>query len=171
MATNRWSMPLRFSVALGALIVLFGRVEAQEATSSVPGFSVVGPSFVAIRVPDAAEAAEWYRTALMLSQINHLEAEDGRYSIRLLSGSGLTVELIRLRGAVRGPSEPQLGLFKSGFFVDDIDAAFEWLRQQGANTDESIFVDEALNARSFVFRDPYGNRLQVFEHCGPECDG
>jgi hypothetical protein len=40
---------------------------------------------------------------------------------------------------------------------------------RGADTDDPIFIDEALNARSFVFCDPYGNRLQVFQQCGREC--
>jgi catechol 2,3-dioxygenase-like lactoylglutathione lyase family enzyme len=164
-------MLLRFSLTLGALIALSGGIEAQEVTTPAADFSVMGMSFVAIRVPDAAEAAEWYRTALRLEQVNHLEADDGRYSIYILSGAGLTVELIRVRGAAPSPLEPQLGLFKSGLFVDNIDAAFAWLRQKGADTDDSIFFDEALNVRSFVFRDPYGNRLQVLQRCDPECDG
>lgn len=55
------------------------------------------------------------------------------------------------------------GLFKSGFHVDDLDAAYGWLRQHEVETVGEIFTDDALGARSVVFRDPEGNRLQLFE--------
>ena len=72
------------------------------------------------------------------------------------------MELIRQRGTAVS-SVTRVGFFKAGFFVDDIEAAFAWLRGRGVDTDDAIFTDDALGARSFVFRDIYGNRLQVFE--------
>lgn len=109
------------------------------------------------------DAARWYRSALRLSEVDRLEAADGAYSIRILSDGRLTVELIRQRGAAPQTAVPHLGLFKAGFFVDDIDAAFRWLESIGADTDASVFYDRTLDVHSFVFRDPFGNRIQVFQ--------
>ena len=61
------------------------------------------------------------------------------------------------------------GIQHYSFFVDDIDAAFNWLRSQGVNTDAGIMIDRELQVRTFVFRDLEGNALQVFERCGEEC--
>ncbi|HSR68239.1 MAG TPA: VOC family protein [Acidobacteriota bacterium] len=125
------------------------------------GFEVVGETFVAVQVPDAQASAEWYQRVLGLEEVKRLDAEDGRFSIRILARTGLTVELIRTNTAVDVSGTPR-GLFKAGFYVDDIGAAFRWLNSQQVETDEGIFSDEALSVRTFVFRDPDGNRLQVF---------
>lgn len=143
-----------------------GRAPQERAS----GFSITGDTFLAIQVADDSAAAAWWADLFDLEEVNHLAADDGRYSIRLLAGAGLTVELIRLRGARPAGDGPVLGLFKTGFWVDDLDAAHGWLVGQGVDADEATFVDEALGARSFVFRDPGGNRLQVFQRCHSDCE-
>lgn len=157
------------AAVLCGLLGLASGAHAQEPAETERRFRVLGPSFVAIVVRDDSAAAQWYRRVLGVTQTRHLTADDGRYSIRLLTGQGITLELLRLRDAL-GPPDPHLGLFKAGFYVDDVEAAWRWLRTQGVDTDRAIFTDEALNARSFVFRDPEGNRLQVFQRCTPSCD-
>jgi pimeloyl-ACP methyl ester carboxylesterase len=119
------------------------------------------PAFAAIVVEDADAAAAWYGSVLGLTEVSRSEAEDGQYSIRLLAGGGMTLELIRLRDA-ETPTDRHLGLFKVGLYVDDIEAAHKQLIELGVDVDEAVFTDEALQTRSFVFRDPGGNRFQVF---------
>ncbi len=139
-----------------------------DAAAQSPDFEVVGSTFVAIQTADVETAAAWYESVLGLTEVKRLEAEDGRYFIRLLSNGGLQVELIELRGLPAPPAR-HLGLFKAGFYVDDIDAAHRWLHDRDVDMDAGIFVDDALRARSFVFRDLEGNRLQVFQACPAEC--
>lgn len=160
---SRYRTSGRAIVMLGVLCAV-SVAEAQEAAeaSTDPGFEIVGPGFFAIRVEDDEASSAWYQKALGLREIRHLEDDDGSHSIRILSRAGLALELIRLGSP--GPDETSpLGLFKAGLYVDDIEAAFAWVRSLGASTDERIFTDETLGAPSFVFRDPDGNRLQVFE--------
>ena len=153
------------------LSLWLGLAFGQPVNAQEPGFQVLGHSFIAIQVRDDSAAADWYRAAFRMQQVNHLRDEDGRYSIRILVARGLTVELVRLREARPAADGPQLGLFKAGFHVDDIDAAHAWLRTRGAEVDGRVFTDSALRVRSFVFRDPEGNRLQVFQACGDGCPG
>lgn len=155
MVLKRWLLVLGFL----ALVTSFSF--AQEEQETTAGFEVVGQTFVALQVPDAQASADWYQRVLGLDEVKRLDAEDGRYSIRILTRQGLTVELIRSNTAVDVSGTPR-GLFKAGFYVDDIEAAFAWLKSQEVDTDQRIFSDEALSLRSFVFRDPDGNRLQVF---------
>jgi len=142
---------------------------AQGPASPDRGFAVVDQTFVALLVADAQAAAAWYRDVLALTEVNRIEAEDGRYAIRVLEGQGLTVELIRLEGVGPAPTDRTLGLFKAGFYVDDIDAAYAWLASRDADVDPGIFHDKALASRSFLFRDPWGNRLQLFQRCDDDC--
>lgn len=149
------------------LLLLTGTLAAgQEARRQAPGYAVLGKVFIALQVPDDAASAAWYKRVLSLDEIKHLEAQDERYSIRVLRGQGLTVELIRANNAKEVEGTPR-GLFKAGFFVDDIEAAFQWMRSQEVDTDQRIFTDESLNVRFFVFRDLNGNRLQVFADAVP----
>jgi catechol-2,3-dioxygenase len=155
----------RYLHAAIAAVVLPALVSAQDIGRPPAGLTVVGESFLAIQVRDDSAASAWYQRAIGLEEQRHLEAEDGRYSIRILRGDGLTVELIRMRG-VAAPPESHFGLFKAGFYVVDIEAAHTWLSEQKVEVDAGIFDDEALEVRTFVFRDLEGNRIQLFQKNG-----
>ncbi len=157
--------------SLGPWVLLFvaaAAVTGQPEPEQSEGPGIIGPTFVAVQVQDLALASAWYRSVFDLEQVNRIIAEDGRYSILVLVGEGIEVELLQVRGA-SGVDDPALGLFKVGFYVEDIESAHRWIRQQGGDTDDRIFTDEALQARSFVFRDPEGNRLQAFDRCAEPC--
>ena len=154
------------------LLVMWAIPGASTAGQELPmaphRLRIAGPVFVAVQVRDLALASGWYSSTFGLAQVNRIDTEDGRYSILILAGEGIEVELLQVRGATSG-ANPVLGLFKIGFYVDDIEAAHRWIQGRGGDTDERIFTDEALQARSFVFRDPEGNRLQAFQRCVGPC--
>lgn len=127
---------------------------------------LIGDSFVALRVADLESASTWYADVFELREVNRIER--GELSIILLTGDHLSVELIRQDGVER-PEGRHLGLFKSGFFVRDIESFLAEMHRRGIDADEEIFVDEALQMRSFLMRDVEGNRLQVFERCSDRC--
>ncbi len=166
---RRCVLQRRVALAHAILVAFSASAAAQQPSANETGFNVVGRTFVAIQVRDEAAAAEWYTGVFGLEEVNRLESADGRYSIRILSGGGLSLELIRHEGA--GPRRPEapLGLFKTGFYVDDIEAALAWLRGRGVDTDRTVLTDRALQARTFTFRDVEGNRWQAFEACGGDC--
>ncbi len=151
--------------------ILFGwavGTGAQEALQNGEGFNLVGHNFFAIQVEDDSSAAEWYQSVFGLEEVNRLAAAD--LAVRILTGPGLTVELIRMDDALPRPEGPQRGLFKVGFMVDDIEGALAWLKGRGVEADHTISMDRALQVRTFVLRDLEGNRLQVFEPCDGNCD-
>lgn len=154
---------------LGIVGALYASAPAGAQPRGEPDFTIVGDAFVAIVTEDVDAAARWYASALELTEVKRVEADDGAYSIRIMTRGGLTVELLSLPGT-QAPPERHLGLFKSGFYVSDIDAAHESLRTRQVDVDERVFTDEPLSVRTFVFRDPDGNRLQVFERCRGPCE-
>lgn len=68
--------------------------------------------------------------------------------------------------AMAGPEAAARGLFKAGFYVNDIAALHRRLIGLAGDVDAGISRDDALGAQSFVCRDPEGNRLQVFQRGG-----
>lgn len=122
----------------------------------------MGDTFISLKVRDDSAASAWYRQIFALEEKRHLLADDHRYSIRILSGSNLTIELIRLRGTEE-PSASHFGFFKVGYHVADIEAAFAWLGKNDVARDPQILDDDTLPVRTFVFHDPEGNRLQLFQ--------
>jgi len=157
----------RGTLFVAASLLATPALPAESAGQQAP-FRYDGPAFVALMVPEVDGAAEWYGRVFGAEVTNALASPDGRFSIRILRNESLTFELIQLEGATAPPDNP-LGLFKAGFYVDDIEAAFGWFRSHGSDTDAGIFTDDALVVRSFVMRDPWGNRLQFFQRCGDSC--
>ena len=168
MHARRWIRRRSGWVGLSVALVV-GTGPGAAAGQTDPGFQVVGSSFVALQVRDDAALATWYRDTFGLVELRHLESEDGSRSIRILRGGGVAVEIIRADGAEAPAGRWSYGLFKAGFWVDDIQAAHAWFLDRGEGTDASILLDETLGARTFVTRDPEGNRLQLFFDCGERC--
>lgn len=148
-----------------------GGVVAQES----PGWSFDGPAFVALSVTDLDARAEWYGRTLGLEVVREFEAPNGSVRGRLLRVGDVVVELLESNDPIgRDPAYPEardfrfLGLFKSGVFVKGIEAFHGSLVSSGVTTDDRIGTDEVLGMRTFVFRDPDGNRLQAFERQGAQ---
>ena len=164
-----------------ATIGFAGAAIAQQNESAVEGaasgeWRFAGPAFVALSVANLEESSAWYARVLGVEQFRAVEAPDGSARVRLLRRSDIVVELIAhaepidARVAYGGhPDFRFLGIFKSGLFVEGIEALHDELLSHGVQTDARIGVDEAVAARTFIFRDPDGNRLQVFELCGAAC--
>lgn len=155
-------------VVMAALVSVATSMGCQTVAVPEGGGLLAAPSFVALRVQDVHATSTWYRDVFGLAEVGRLDAEDGRYSIRLLSGDRLSVELIQERDVPRPPAR-HLGHYKAGLYVLEIESFQRILRERGVDVDADIFFDEALNARSFVFRDNEGNRLQAFQRCGQGC--
>lgn len=164
------------SCALAAVVTLLGGAScsAQEPApparpSAVSAAPVsVAPAFVAIQVRDVDSMAEWYASVFALEEVRRIDADDGRYAIRILAGGGLVVELTHETRAAAPPARHH-GLFKAGLYVREIESFRRALAERGVSVDEAVVFDAAVGARTFVFRDPEGNRLQAFEPCDDRC--
>ena len=142
---------------------------AQDHPQDGPDWRFTHPSFVAVSVVDLEHSSEWYARVLRLEQVHEFEAPDGSVRGRLLRSGDVVVELLAPAEPLgRDPSFPEApafrysGLFKSGFFVDDVEAFHRALVGSGVDADARTFLDETLGWRMFIFRDPDGNRLQAF---------
>jgi len=127
------------------------------------------PVFFALSVADLEASVKWYGEMLQLAPTRL--PGNPKVKVALLQGDGLIVELIEHSEAFRLESRlPELqkrylahGLFKVGFFVSDLDATIERLRQRGATFKGELFTDERLGARSILLLDNSANVIQLFE--------
>jgi len=133
------------------------------------GEGASGPAFFALSVPDLAASVMWYTETLDLTASRLPGTKEAQ--VALLQGKGLIVELVQHEAAA-GLEErlPEVkgrylvhGLFKAGFFVEDLDATVKRLSARGAAFKGGAFTDEVLKARSILLLDNNGNVIQLFE--------
>jgi methylmalonyl-CoA/ethylmalonyl-CoA epimerase len=167
---------MRFSAGVALLTgVLSNGAAAQQGGADAPQRSVlpvVGSAFFAVSVSDLDASTEWYGRILGVEPVRDVVSRDGRARARILRRGNLVVEVIAYegsapRGSFLGPGTHALqmqGLFKTGLFVADAEAFHAQLQDRGVDVDRVVMLDEALQWQTFVFRDPDGNRIQVFAH-------
>ena len=101
---------------------------------------------------------------------DHVTRPDNKAAVTVLQGNGLSVELVWFADAVPlSKAAPQLegnheihGIFKSGIFVDDLDATLSELKSRGVIIAFEPFYEKSMNCRMFAIRDNNGNILQFF---------
>ncbi|MBV8207757.1 MAG: VOC family protein [Acidobacteria bacterium] len=135
-----------------------------------PPFRSTGGAFFALSVPDLGASSRWYREKLGLAVVKHAVAPDKASAVTILQGNGLSVELIflaeavalaRIAPALKGGHQVH-GIFKSGLFVDDLDAALVEFRARNVTLAFEPFFDPSMQCRMFAIRDDNGNLLQFF---------
>ena len=151
---------------LAILVLVFGPTYARAADLAAP------PVFFAISVPNLETSLKWYTENLDLTPVR-LPASP-KVKVALLKGQGLLVELVEhaeafdLEARLPGVGEHHLvhGLFKVGFFVEDLNATVGRLKKRGVRFKGSVFTDDVANARSILLLDNNGNMIQLFERLG-----
>ena len=148
------------------LLSLVACARVADAKSS-EAFRTTG-AFFAVSVADMPASVAWYQNALGLDVV--MEQSQGGFAVTVLSGGGLTVELVRIDGArpllvaAPGVTDPQMihGVWKAGFFVHDFDRAIADLRARGVQIAFGPFPANGNQKANAIFRDNAGNLLQVF---------
>jgi catechol 2,3-dioxygenase-like lactoylglutathione lyase family enzyme len=152
---------------------------ATPTTAQPQGLPVVvsEPAFFAVSVADLEASTRWYQLVFGLETLRDVTSRDGRGRARVLMAGELVVELIAYQGSVDASEALQegqhrfalRGLVKTGLFVTDADAAHAVLSASDIDIDDSVGVDERIDAKTFLVRDPDGNRLQIFARCLGGC--
>lgn len=109
--------------------------------------------------------ALWYRRHLNF-QIKDVKMNESA-KLRI---SGFEIQLIQpkrtvLSSNLRLPKGKTFinGFFKIGFRTAHLDSLHAYLDHRNASVDSLIVYDDSLKTRTFLVRDPDGNRLQFFE--------
>lgn len=124
-------------------------------------------AFFALSVADLQASTNWYRETFDLKLIMSVPPGNGP-AVSILSGDGLTVELIQHPAATARPEsirkEPVLqhGFTKAGFFVSNFDQTVADLRARKVDIAYGPFPANGSNPPNLIVRDNAGNLLQLF---------
>jgi Glyoxalase/Bleomycin resistance protein/Dioxygenase superfamily len=125
-------------------------------------------SFYALLVPQANEAAEWYRDYLGFSVIRSNEGPGGTSRTIMLEQQGVLLEIIEARGSFNLQSVTSKkanllrGIRKVGIVIEGegFDVLHSALVRKKARFIGGVFTDDGLKMRSFIVRDNSGNLVQ-----------
>ena len=166
---------IRHTSLLAVVALLVTAVPAARAQSSPSGpapapFTATGGTFFALSVGDLEATARWYRETLGMREVMRPPKHE-RDAMVLLEGAGLMIELIARDGSRPARAlAPTVthdldvhGLFKVGFFVEDLDRAIAGLRARGVALAFGPFPAREGVPANAAIRDPEGNYIQLFD--------
>src|SRR5215470_1378033 len=144
------------------------RSNAQSHSEPPSPIRAKCPMNFGITVADAEKTAQWYEATLGLVRKKTATFPKGK--VIILGSPDLEVEIIQHESSVDvrkqlNISEDYLkrGIFKIGFYVDDLDAAVTRLKERKAHFYMEKGFDEELGLRFTIITDVDGNTIQLFQ--------
>lgn len=139
--------------------------------AQMKGIEYSGRQFWAVSVPNVDSAAAWYKNVFDLKEASSVSLQDSTFLAKILKGSKIILEIVQVANSNTladlslkpGEGHKMQGLFKTGFYVKNIEQAKKYFLGKKVTIVYDIFVDKGLGAKSFVIQDPYGNLIQVFQ--------
>jgi catechol 2,3-dioxygenase-like lactoylglutathione lyase family enzyme len=140
------------------------------ALTSDPLFGLK-PYLVGLSVPNAQEAARWYREKLGFNQEGESTDRNGLHQIVVDRGA-FAIELLEIKDSYSitkydpgyTSSSLQLqGLAKMGFVVDDLDRVLRELNRREVRIVQGLTTLKAFQIRFLVIQDNNGNVIQIFD--------
>lgn len=130
--------------------------------TSKPPFEGVTGAFFALSVAHLDASTKWYRDKFGLEV--ELSTKGDKSAVVVLSGGGLTVELIHPDAGTDSGKDPLLthGFVKAGFVVGDLDRTLALLRARGVEIAFGPFPAKARSRSNVILKDNAGNLIQVF---------
>jgi extradiol dioxygenase family protein len=158
---------LALAVTIAASTAIAQAPSAPSAAAPAPVLRTTG-AFFALIVADIDATRAWYAEKLGLTVSMDASGEGGARAI-VLSGGGLTVELVRQPGAVPlRTAAPAVqgalgihGIFKVGMVIEDYEAALDALRRRGVTFAMGPFPAREGQPANVILRDNEGNHLQL----------
>lgn len=137
------------------------------AAAALASIALIQPAeakgFIALTTRDAGKLIAWYRTNLDLRIVRTIRPDNANLTITILDGPLATVEIIARSDA--RPADPQperrVGLFKTGFMVDDLTPWIARWRAAGLTFAAGPFDDDQPPMRSVILADPDGNLIHI----------
>ena len=121
-----------------------------------------------ISVADVERSARWYEENL--GMVRRKSATFPKGKVIILAAPNLEVEIIQHAAAVDARKQLNIredylarGIFKVGFYVDDLDATVARLKQHKVKFYYDHGRDEELHLKFAIIADDDGNTIQLFE--------
>ncbi len=142
---------------------------SQLPAAQAPPIRAKCPANVGITVADAEKTAAWYEATFGLVRRKSGTFPQGKFII--LGSPVLEVEIIQHEASVDARRELKIpndylqrGVFKVGFYVDDLDATIARLKERQVRVLMEDGRDPELHLRFALIADPDGNTIQLFQN-------
>jgi hypothetical protein len=149
-------------LALALLTPQLTRTVSAKTEVPTPPFADVKGAFFALSVADIEASASWYAEKLGLAV--EMRTKSGKTSVIVLSGHGLTVELLRHDDAMALGKDPLLahGFVKAGLVVENLDKTLTELKARNVQIAFGPYPPKAGAMANFIIKDNAGNLIQFF---------
>lgn len=154
---------LLLALGLPALLQTWAvSANTEPLASSRLLFGGVKGAFFALSVADIEASAKWYEEKLGLSV--EMRTKSGKTSVIVLSGNGLTVELLRHDDATDSGKDALLshGFFKAGLVVENLDKTLEELKARNVQIAYGPYPARDGAMANFIIKDNAGDLIQFF---------
>lgn len=141
------------------------------STAQPVTYDPTGQQFFALSVPHADLASSWYEKVFDMKLLKEIRTADSSAHIRIIGNDALLIEIGEMKNSRTlvdcGLDEKSVykmqGIFKIGFYVNDITKAEHYFKAKGVSFRHGIFDDEATHSKAFIMQDPFGNMIQVLQ--------
>jgi catechol 2,3-dioxygenase-like lactoylglutathione lyase family enzyme len=136
--------------------------KTEPLASPEAPFTDVKGAFFALSVADLEASAKWYTEKLRLAV--EMRTKSGKTSVIVLSGNGLTVELLRHDEATDLGKDALLahGFVKAGLVVENLDQTLAQLKARNVHIAYGPYPARAKAMANFIIQDNAGNLIQFF---------
>jgi catechol 2,3-dioxygenase-like lactoylglutathione lyase family enzyme len=151
-------------------LLVFALLTATS-TAQPTAYDPTGQQFFALSVSDADLASAWYEKIFDLKLLKEMRTADSSAPIRIIGNNALLIEIGEMKnsqtlvdcGVDEKSAYKMQGIFKIGFYVNDIVMAEHYFKAKGVFFRHGIFDDEATHSKAFIMQDPFGNMIQVLQ--------
>ena len=160
----KWWLILLSVIGAGALT----GAGSGQLKPAPPAILARPPLNIGLSVADAEKTARWYEETLGLVRRKTSNFPKGKAII--LGSSSVEVEIIQHEDATDARKRLNIredylaqGIFKFGFYVDNLDATITRLKQRNVKFYYEHGTDEELGLRFAIIADEDGNTIQLFQ--------
>ncbi|KAF2331417.1 MAG: VOC family protein [Flavobacterium nitrogenifigens] len=186
MKTNHKKSNKKVQTSAAAMLNLLILFSASEKTVAQNTAGIVGIDHVGINVPDLNKAVAFFNDVLGFTPVtqlgpipldaewkkmNHINPATGAVTIKMINaGNGASIEVFEYtdsKGSLNHPNTDDIGASHIAFYVEDINAAVQYLKNKGVKVLGEPFTTPSGDTagESWVyFETPWGSKMELVSY-------
>lgn len=183
MRTNYKKSNKKVQTSAAAMLHLLILFSASDKTVAQNSAGVVGIDHVGINVPDLNKAVTFFSDVLGFTpvtqlgpipldaewkKLNHINPDTGAVTIKMINaGNGASIEVFEYadnKGSKINPKTDDIGASHIAFYVNDINAAVEYLKSKGVKIIGEPFTmpsGDTAGESWVYFETPWGSKMEL----------
>jgi len=186
MRTNYKKTNKKLQTSAAAMLHLLILFSASDKTVAQNSAGIVGIDHVGINVPDLNKAVTFFSDVLGFTpvtqlgpipldaewkKLNHINPDTGAVTIKMINaGNGASIEVFEYadnKGSKIHPKTDDIGASHIAFYVNDINAAVEYLKSKGVKIIGEPFTmpsGDTAGESWVYFETPWGSKMELVSY-------